>query len=40
MSIVTAVAPVTFLELEVTGQCQLACTHCYAESGPAGWAAS
>lgn len=35
MSIVTAVAPVTFLELEVTGQCQLACTHCYEER--AGW---
>ncbi|GGU49916.1 radical SAM protein [Streptomyces violascens] len=23
-----------FLELELTGRCQLACTHCYAESGP------
>ncbi|MFJ2093099.1 radical SAM protein [Streptomyces sp. NPDC087901] len=23
-----------FLELEVTDRCQLACTHCYAESGP------
>lgn len=34
MSTVTAVAPVTFLELEITGRCQLACTHCYAESGP------
>ncbi|MFD4795007.1 radical SAM/SPASM domain-containing protein [Streptomyces anulatus] len=22
------------LELEITGRCQLACTHCYAESGP------
>ncbi|WP_371930467.1 radical SAM protein [Streptomyces poriferorum] len=24
-----------FLELEITGRCQLECTHCYAESGPA-----
>ncbi|WP_101256333.1 radical SAM protein [Streptomyces barkulensis] len=24
----------TFLELEITGKCQLACTHCYAASGP------
>lgn len=23
-----------FLELEITGRCQLACSHCYAESGP------
>ncbi|MGW1227627.1 radical SAM/SPASM domain-containing protein [Streptomyces sp. NPDC001478] len=23
-----------FLELEITGRCQLACGHCYAESGP------
>ncbi|MDI3405766.1 radical SAM/SPASM domain-containing protein [Streptomyces cavernicola] len=23
-----------FLELEITGRCQLSCTHCYAESGP------
>ncbi len=23
-----------FLELEITGRCQLACRHCYAESGP------
>ncbi|MGW0737672.1 radical SAM protein [Streptomyces sp. NPDC002851] len=28
-------APPTFLELEITGRCQLTCTHCYAESGPA-----
>ncbi|MFD5788544.1 radical SAM/SPASM domain-containing protein [Streptomyces sp. NPDC127037] len=30
-------APMTvpeFLELEITGRCQLACSHCYAESGP------
>lgn len=26
----------TFLELEITGMCQLDCTHCYAHSGPAG----
>ncbi|WP_439676014.1 radical SAM/SPASM domain-containing protein [Embleya sp. MST-111070] len=26
----------SFLELEVTGRCQLFCDHCYAESGPAG----
>src|SRR2546430_3351012 len=25
-----------FLWLEITGQCQLACTHCYADSGPSG----
>jgi MoaA/NifB/PqqE/SkfB family radical SAM enzyme len=36
MSTVTTLAPVTFLELEITGRCQLACTHCYAESGPGG----
>jgi MoaA/NifB/PqqE/SkfB family radical SAM enzyme len=36
MSIVTTVAPVSFLELEITGRCQLTCTHCYAESGPGG----
>ncbi|WP_433355663.1 radical SAM protein [Microtetraspora malaysiensis] len=28
--------PVHFLELEVTGRCQLRCGHCYAESGPTG----
>ena len=27
-------APVHFLELEITGRCQLRCSHCYAESGP------
>jgi sulfatase maturation enzyme AslB (radical SAM superfamily) len=26
----------TFLELEITGLCQLRCTHCYADSGPQG----
>lgn len=31
-----APAPVKFLELEITGRCQLACVHCYAESGPTG----
>ena len=36
MSAVTTLAPVTFLELEITGRCQLACAHCYAESGPGG----
>lgn len=25
---------VTFLELEITRKCQLACSHCYADSGP------
>jgi MoaA/NifB/PqqE/SkfB family radical SAM enzyme len=25
-----------FLELEITGLCQLRCTHCYADSGPQG----
>jgi len=27
--------PVRFLELEITRRCQLACAHCYSESGPA-----
>jgi hypothetical protein len=27
---------ITFLELEITGKCNLACSHCYAESGPRG----
>ncbi|MET7685629.1 radical SAM protein [Streptomyces sp. NPDC005423] len=27
-------APLTFIELEITGRCQLSCSHCYAESGP------
>lgn len=26
----------SFVWLEVTGKCQLQCTHCYAESGPSG----
>ena len=26
----------SFLWLEITGRCQLSCTHCYAESGPTG----
>lgn len=26
----------SFVWLEVTGKCQLRCTHCYAESGPSG----
>ena len=34
--ITTALAPVHFLELEITGRCQLSCRHCYASSGPAG----
>jgi MoaA/NifB/PqqE/SkfB family radical SAM enzyme len=29
-----AVAELSFLWLEITGKCQLHCTHCYAESGP------
>lgn len=29
-------APVHFLELEITGRCQLRCGHCYADSGPSG----
>lgn len=28
--------PLSFLELEVTGLCNLTCTHCYAGSGPKG----
>ncbi len=27
---------VTLVSLEITGRCQLACVHCYAESGPHG----
>lgn len=31
----TTLAPLTFLELEITGRCQLTCgSHCYAEAGP------
>lgn len=26
----------SFARLEITGKCQLQCTHCYAESGPRG----
>jgi MoaA/NifB/PqqE/SkfB family radical SAM enzyme len=26
----------SFVWLEITGKCQLACTHCYADSGPTG----
>ena len=26
----------SFMWLELTGKCQLACGHCYADSGPAG----
>lgn len=29
-------APLRFLWLEITGRCQLACAHCYADSGPTG----
>ncbi|HUZ55268.1 MAG TPA: radical SAM protein, partial [Streptosporangiaceae bacterium] len=36
MTITAVLAPVTFLELEITGRCQLACLHCYAGSGPDG----
>jgi MoaA/NifB/PqqE/SkfB family radical SAM enzyme len=36
MATTSVLAPVTFLELEVTGRCQLACVHCYAASGPDG----
>lgn len=27
---------VSFLWLEITGKCQLACEHCYVDSGPTG----
>src|SRR5690606_26691820 len=27
---------ISFVWLEITGKCQLECTHCYAESGPSG----
>ncbi len=30
------VPPLRFVWLEITGKCQLACTHCYADSGPDG----
>ena len=30
-----AVEPVTFLELEITRDCTLVCSHCYSNSGPA-----
>ncbi|WP_195905944.1 radical SAM/SPASM domain-containing protein [Parafrankia discariae] len=30
------VEPTTFLWLEITGRCQLECTHCYADSSPLG----
>jgi MoaA/NifB/PqqE/SkfB family radical SAM enzyme len=43
VTITTAVSPfetdtkgITFLELEITGKCNLHCAHCYAESGPRG----
>jgi MoaA/NifB/PqqE/SkfB family radical SAM enzyme len=26
----------TFVWLEITGKCQLQCSHCYADSGPSG----
>lgn len=32
----TASHQLKFVWLEITGKCQLACTHCYAESGPTG----
>ncbi|MET8850199.1 radical SAM protein [Amycolatopsis sp. NPDC004625] len=32
----TGSGPVDLVWLEVTGKCQLACVHCYAESSPAG----
>ncbi|GAA2618663.1 radical SAM protein [Actinomadura fulvescens] len=31
-----AVAPVSFLELEITRDCTAACQHCYSNSGPTG----
>ena len=31
-----AMAGLSFLWLEITGKCNLTCTHCYADSGPAG----
>ncbi|MFD9948834.1 radical SAM protein [Nonomuraea sp. NPDC059023] len=33
-SLVPALNPVTFLELELTNRCQLACTHCYSGASP------
>ena len=32
----TSVPPLRFVWLEITGKCQLSCTHCYADSGPNG----
>lgn len=31
-----SVPPLRFVWLEITGKCQLACIHCYADSGPEG----
>jgi MoaA/NifB/PqqE/SkfB family radical SAM enzyme len=36
MSTITDLAPVTFIELEITTRCQLTCRHCYSSSGPDG----
>ncbi len=32
----TLAPPIDLLWLEITGRCQLACSHCYADSGPTG----
>src|SRR6266545_3821398 len=36
MTVLTHAQPVSFLELEITTECQLACLHCYSKSGPSG----
>lgn len=36
MTTIERTASAEFLWLEITGKCQLACTHCYADSGPDG----
>ncbi|ORT51302.1 hypothetical protein UK99_07245 [Frankia casuarinae] len=36
MTTTLAPPPIDRLSLELTGRCQLSCSHCYADSGPAG----
>src|SRR5947209_19312656 len=33
---ISSIRDLRFVWLEITGSCQLACVHCYAESGPTG----
>jgi MoaA/NifB/PqqE/SkfB family radical SAM enzyme len=36
VAVMTAIQPVSLLELEITTKCQLTCLHCYSKSGPKG----